>query len=109
MIIKTIDLFKKFLQYEKKILATNIKDWTYLQIIVACLSFITSIYSFVYIGFLLMISGFLWIITLLGSIAFFKWAQMGKNLTEDDIMFLKIFSAIFFIATISFFVLANFT
>lgn len=101
-----IESIKKFLQYEKKIFTTNVKDWTYLNIIVAGISLVVSIWSLVYLGFLLILNGFLWTATLVASILCFQWGKKAKNMDDTDRMFLNGFSIMFFIATILFFMLS---
>lgn len=100
LVTQSIYLFQKFLQYEKKIFTTNPKNWTYINLIVASTSLVAGIYSLIYVGFLLLRAGLLWVVTLLWSIIFFRWGHQGNNLDDDDQMYLKIISAIFFSVSI---------
>ena len=65
----------------KKPFTTNLKDWTYIDIVVACISLIVALV--ILIGGLVFIvdSGVLWIVTLAGSVFFYAH---GERASDDD-------------------------
>jgi len=84
-------------EYIKNLFNTPLKDWTYINLIVACLTIISGVFIYVYgLSFLLDI-GLLWLILLIGSITCFKFA--GRSREDDNKAILKVFSGLLLIIT----------
>lgn len=105
---------KKFIQYfihyEKTLFTTNLKDWNYINIIVACITILTGLFALVGILALAYETGFFWTITLLISVFLYRLAnnsagKIGHNfgLDDEDRMLLKAASGGFFLITLMMF------
>ncbi len=84
-------------QHVKKPFTTHLKDWTYINLIVVCLSIISGVFINVYGLSFLLDMGLLWIVLLIGSIACFNFAE--RNRDDDNKVILKTFSGLLFILT----------
>jgi len=102
---------KKFIQYfihyEKTLFTTHLKDWNYLNIIVAGVSILSGLFALVAILALCFNTGFFWTITLLISILLYRWAnKIGANLDDEDRALLKAASGVFLVITLMIFLVS---
>lgn len=72
---------------KKNILHENIKEWTYLNLVVACVLSIFSLWLFITSFAFLLESGFLWVVTLGASVFLFKMGNRDTTYGEDKFLY----------------------
>lgn len=102
------EFFKRFIQYEITLFTTSLKDWNYLNIVVACVTILTGIFAFIGLLAFCFVTGFFWVLTLSVSIFLYRFANRknagqinnDSGLDDEDRMLLKAVSGGFFIVTL---------
>lgn len=98
---------KYFIQYEKTLFTTSLKDWNYINIMVACVTIVIGLFIFVGILAFCFNTGFFWTITLLISVLLYRWAKNpDAGLDDEDRMLLMAATGVFFIISLMIFLVS---
>lgn len=73
--------------YIKNIINTNVSDWTYSNLVVACIGTIISLWLCIISFAFLLEGGFLWVLTLIGSVFFFRIGNRDTTFGENRFLY----------------------